>query len=210
MESRKNLKRSSAPPSTFERIERMHPHKMLIWLAVIGSTLIFTFLLVAFTYTHIALDSKLVFNFPKAFVVSTFLLLLSSFTMRGVVTAFRQDRLREVRNQLALTLLLGLSFIASQAVGWQQLIGQNIDLSHEVGVSYLYALSGLHVLHLLAAITYVTYLYIQFFRVRKDPVGCLILHTNPYQGVKLEMATILWHFMDVLWFVLFFYFLFTF
>jgi cytochrome c oxidase subunit 3 len=210
MESRKNIKRSSPPPSTFERIERMHPHKMLIWLAVIGSTLIFTFLLVAFTYTHVALDSKLVFKFPKAFVVSTFLLLLSSFTIRGVVTAFRDDRLREVSNQLGLTLLLGLSFIASQVIGWQQLMAQDIDLSREIGISYLYALSGLHVLHLIAAIAYVSYLYVQFFRVRRDPVGALILHTNPYQGVKLEIATILWHFMDVLWFVLFFYFLFTF
>lgn len=188
----------------------MHPHKMLIWLAVIGSALIFAFLLVAFTYTHISLGSTLVFEFPKAFVVSTFLLLISSFAIRGVVTAFKEDRLRDVRRQLALTLLFGISFIVSQFVGWQQLMVQNIDLSQEVGVSYLYALSGLHVLHLLAAITYVSYLYVRFLRVSRDPVQALILQTNPYEGVKLGMATILWHFMDLLWFVLFFYFLFTF
>ncbi|MFA0961675.1 heme-copper oxidase subunit III [Roseivirga sp. BDSF3-8] len=210
MESRKDLRKSSINPSTFDRIERMHPHKMLVWLALIGSTLIFSFLLVAFAYTRYSRGQGLVFDFPKAFVVSTFMLLLSSFTIKGVVQAFRQDRLHEVTRQLGVTLMLGMSFIASQAIGWQQLLAQNLDVSKAVGASYLYALSGLHVLHLLVALSFLAVLFVQFYRAHRDPVKALILHTNPYQGIKLEIATILWHFMDVLWFVLFFYFLFTF
>jgi len=34
--------------------------------------------------------------------------------------------------------------------------------------------------------------------------------TNPYQRIRLEMLTTYWHFIDILWVGLFFYFLFSF
>ena len=201
--------KKAAQQTVIGRLEKLHPHKTLLYLAIFGSCLLFGFLITAYalkTDDHTFIN----FRFPKAFVVSLVLLLLSSFSISKALGAFRDDDIKALKHSLGFTLLLGLAFTISQYVGWYELNQSKIYLSGEVSGSYLYVISGLHVLHLAAGLVFLTAMYTQVSNVSRDQVKRLIMVTNPYQRIKLEMLTVYWHFLDALWVVLFFYFLFSF
>lgn len=195
--------------STIARLERVHPHKMLLYLSIFGSSLIFLFMITAYTFSRP--EGELVnFSMPKSFIVSLVLLLFSSFFISKVLPAFKKDNVKEVKRSLEITLLLGLTFTISQYVGWYEMNRSGIYLSGEESGAYLYVISGLHVLHLAAGLAFLTLTYTKVSTIYRDPVKSLIMVTNPYQRIRLEMLTTYWHFIDILWIGLFFYFLFSF
>ncbi len=204
----KNTKKA-AQPNVLDRLEKLHPHKTLLYLTIFGSCLLFGFLIVAYAAKSDA-NTYIDFEFPKAFIVSLVLLLFSSYSISRALTAFEADDMKTLKNSLGITLMLGLAFTISQYIGWYELTQSNIYLSGEVSGSYLYVISGLHVLHLAIGLVFLTMTYTQVSNISRDPVRQLIMVTNPYQRIKLEMLTTYWHFVDALWVVLFFYFLFTF
>lgn len=195
--------------STMARLEKIHPHKMLLYLAIFGSSLVFLFMITAYTFSRPDED-YIDFAMPKSFVVSLVLLLLSSFAISKALPAFKKDKIKEVKKALEITLLLGLAFTISQYVGWYELNRSGIHLTGKDSGAYLYIISGLHILHLAGGLVFLTLAYTKVTTVYRDPVKTLILITNPYQRVRLEMLITYWHFIDALWVVLFFYFLFSF
>ncbi len=205
----KNTERQKVS-TTFSKIEKLHPYKMLLYLAMIGSSLIFLFMILGHLTGKLHKDSYISFDFPKAFVVSLVLLLLSSFAMSKVLPAFLKDDMKTLKWYLGVTLFLGISFTLSQYVGWYELKNSGIHFSGKAAGSYLYVITGLHVLHLAGGLVFLTLVYTQISRVARDPVKVLIMVTNPYERMRLEMLTTYWHFIDTAWVILFFYFLFSF
>ncbi|MFP4090147.1 MAG: heme-copper oxidase subunit III [Cyclobacteriaceae bacterium] len=195
--------------SPITRLEKIHPHRMLLYLATFGSCLIFLFMVMAYSFSR-AEEDMISFNMPKSFVVSLVLLLFSSYTISKALPAFKKDNIKELKRALGLTMLFGLSFTISQYIGWYELNKSGIYLSGKSSGAYLYVISGLHVLHLAGALVFITMAYTKVSSVSLDPVKALIMITDPYQKLKIEMLTFYWHFMDALWVFLFFYFLFSF
>lgn len=199
--------------STFEKIEKLHPHKMLLYLAIFGSSLIFVFMLIAFTATHsgaVGAEGAREFRMPSAFVFSTLVLLFSSYFVSRFLRAYRNENMKKLRNLLGITLLLGFVFTLSQYWGWSQLELSGYSLIGMSSGAYLYVISGLHILHLVLGISFMTYQFVKISRVANDPVKRLIMVTNPYDKIKLEMLSTYWHYTDLLWLGLFLYFLFIF
>jgi cytochrome c oxidase subunit 3 len=195
--------------TTIARLEKIHPHKMLLYLSIFGSSLIFIFMITAYTVSRPEEDF-VNFTMPKSFIVSLVVLLLSSFFVSKVLPAFKKDKIKEVKRALEITLLLGLAFTICQYVGWYEMNRSGIYLSGKDSGAYLYVISGLHVLHLAGGLAFLTLTYTKVNTISRDPVKALIMVTNPYQRIRLEMLTTYWHFVDILWVVLFFYFLFSF
>ncbi len=194
----------------FKRIEEMHPHMVLLYVSMIGSGIIFLFTIVAFTVSRPDNIDFLKIDFPKSFIVSSFIMLTSSFTISRVLPAFEKDDLEEVKKWLGLTLLLGLVFSAAQVTGWRELQSNNIFFSGQRTGAYLYVMSGLHVIHMVGVMIYLVSLLMECHKTSKDVVKHLLYATNPYQKIKFKILTHFWHFTDVVWIVLFFYFLFSF
>ena len=188
-------------------IASFHPHKMLIILSVIGSSLLFLFMLFALTSTLFSLEDPVRIPMPRFFTISSFLILISSFFLLRVPPAFRQDAIEQVVTNLRWTLLFGLGFGISQIIGWWELDLKGITLAGTTLGSYIYVLSGLHLLHMLGGMLFLTSIYRRARRVKPDAVASFIYLANPYEKVKLDMLNIWWHFMDLLWLILFFYFL---
>ncbi|MDQ3392852.1 MAG: cytochrome C oxidase subunit III [Bacteroidota bacterium] len=208
-ESRKNIKKQ-AQETTFQKIEKLHPHKLFLYLAILGSSLIFTFMLIAYTTSRPDFLILQNFYFPKAFTVSTFVLMVSSYTISKIIRFYKSDEIKQLRNYLGYTLILGLAFSISQYIGWRQLETSGIYLSGDPSGAYLYVISGFHLIHLLGGLGFLGYFFVKSIYVAKDPIKSLIMVTNPCEKLRLEMLSTYWHFMDALWVVLFFYFLFTF
>ncbi|MGK7393798.1 MAG: cytochrome c oxidase subunit 3 [Candidatus Cyclobacteriaceae bacterium M3_2C_046] len=208
-ENKRNLKQESIR-STFQKIEKIHPHKMLLYLFIFGSTLIFAFMLVAYTLTLPNLAEFYNFKFPKAFIISVLAMLVSSFMMSGVFSSFEAENLKKVRNALIITFILGIVFAVCQYIGWQQLKEEGIFFTGKASGTYLYVITGLHLVHFISAIIFLTIILAEVYKAQKDPVKVLIMVTNPYEKIKLQILNTYWQYLDILWIVLFFYFLYSF
>lgn len=203
--------KNSQQGTTLEKIEKLHPHKMLLYLAIFGSSIIFAFMLIAFTASYTAPGpDEPGFVMPKAFVFSTLILLFSSYFVTQFLKLYQNEEMKKFRNYLGITIMLGLVFTLSQYWGWHQLDTTGNGLTGMSSGAYLYVISGLHILHLVGGIFFMTYQFIRISRVANDPVKSLIMVTNPYQKMKIQMLVTYWHFLDILWVGLFLYFLFMF
>ncbi len=191
------------------RIVAMHPYKTFLLVAILGIAILFLFLLVAFQLTK---NPQPIFNFkfPKSFVFSTVVLIASSFALNNILDNYKKDEVYIIINKLIITFVLGIFFTVSQFVGWRELSQNGTSFQGQVSGSYLYLISGLHMVHLLGGMIFLYVELILVWQKSKDAVKCLIYFTDPYERLKLELLRIYWHFMDVLWIVLFFYFLFSF
>jgi cytochrome c oxidase subunit 3 len=126
-------------------------------------------------------------------VVSTGLLLLSSGTMAWALHSIRREHKEALRRGLALTLLLGVGFLASQTANWLHLSASHLTMrSHLYGFTF-YVLTFLHAAHVvgglvpLAAVTWRAW--------RRGYTA------ERHAGVTY--TALYWHFLDVVWLVLF-------
>jgi cytochrome c oxidase subunit 3 len=207
---RKEKIRFDLRQEAYKKMESLHPHQVMLYVSMVGSAIVFLFMIVAFAVSRPEASDLVNPRFPKSFVVSTIVILLSSFSVSKVIPAFEKDNLEDLKKWMGITFLLGLVFAMSQLTGWKELSEYGISFSGDKARTYLYVISGLHVLHMAGIMIFLLAALMQCHKVSKDVVKQLVYATNPYQKIKLKMLADFWHFVDVLWLVLFLYFLFTF
>lgn len=194
----------------FQRVERFHPYETMLYLAMFGSGLIFLFLVVAFLSSGLNQLEGRNQHVPVAFLVSTFLLVTSSYTATKMRLYFHEERLEELEKSLMYTLLLGVSFTVLQFLGWKELQNMGIDFEGIASGSFLYVLSGIHIIHLLGAMIFAVMLWVQLRNSKKDEIKSLILMVNPFEKMRIRLFTTYWRFMDAIWLILFLLFVISF
>jgi len=199
------IKNSAYPgdPQWIEKLRRMHPFKLFIYVSIIGIVVLFAFLALGFALTN---DLKK-YYLPSYFTISTLFMLISSLTMSKSIAFYKTDNPKLLNRYLAATFLLGLLFIGSQMCGWKELMDKGIYFSGAVNGSYLYLLSGLHLVHFFGGIFFFLFVYFRAFAAYRDPVKNLVYVTDPYEYMLLDLLNIYWHFMDFLWLGLYLLFL---
>jgi cytochrome c oxidase subunit 3 len=189
------------------KIERLHPHFTLLYLGIVGSSLIFLFLGLSFVLSLVKSMGPVAF--PRFFALSTIVLLFGSFVAQKLPTNFAKDQVGQLRANLQLLLLCSGLFLVSQLLGWYELTSSGVLFRNNTSGALLYILSGLHLLHLLAGVVYNAVLVVQAGAMQADPVKALVVLSSPYEHLKIKMLVTYWHFLDVVWLVLFLIFLFT-
>ncbi len=196
--------------------------RALLWLGIVSIVMLFGGLTSAYIVRQG--EGKWVeFALPQLFKLSSVIIVLSSLSMQWGLSAIKKDKIKILKTALFITFLLGLGFIVSQYYAWSELYHNGIvftgrisDIKTDyqyipsgketvaevsdagnVAGSFLYVLTGLHVMHLIVG---VIALIIVFSRAL---LGKYTL-TN-YNGVK--MCAIYWHFLGGLWLYLFFFLL---
>lgn len=193
----------------FRRLENMHHHKTFLFFAIIGSTL--AFLSLVFLYAIRISDLKVLdgFTLPKIFSVSTIVFLISSYTISRCASAFKADNMNDLRISLFLTLILGMVFCATQVLGFRELYKAGFYINEHPGVAFLYLITGFHLMHVLLGFVAVSYLNFNANIVSNDMVKQLLFFSSKREKNKLEIVTFYWHFVDVIWLVVYFVFLFS-
>lgn len=210
MQQDRKDKKKELKKSTFSTIEKMHPYKMLLYLVILGSTFLFLFLVLAFNISQPFINKYEYLKVPKAYVISTIILLLSSFQISKLVAYYKTDNLKALTTSIGITLILSAVFIVVQYIGWIEISNMGGIFVGMINDSYLYVIVGLHIFHFLTGLFFLGYSYYNLMKVPKDPVYSLLLFTNPFEKMKLELLVTYWHFINILWMATFFYFLFTF
>ena len=125
--------------------------------------------------------------------VLTAILVTSSVTMQFGVWAIRKNNQRRLILWLGVSLLLGATFLAMQALEYANLIREGMTLSSGVFGSTFYTLTGFHGAHVAGGAAFIL---IVLLRARSGQFTARHHDT-------VEMASYYWHFVDVVWIGLF-------
>lgn len=173
----------------------------MVWLGIGGSVLLFTVLLGVYIVRQSSpgwADVAL----PNVFVMSTLVILLSSLTLHNAKQAFGRENFSGFRINIATTLVLGTLFILLQGWGWRQMIRSGVGLEGNPAGGFIYIISGLHLLHILIGLVFIAITLAEALR-RRAYVEAFVYSVNPPNQLKIRLITLYWHFVDILWIVLF-------
>ncbi len=184
-----------ALPEEPREILSMHPKKFALWLFIASIIMIFAAMSSAYIVRK-GDGNWLDFDLPQMFWISSGIILLSSVTMQWAHFSAKKDNLSALKIAMAVTFVLGLAFIWAQYQGWQDLQLRNIWLggkgSNPAG-SFVYVMTGLHIVHLVTGIVFLLLVLIAAFR---DEIHAKAM-------TRMDMCTTYWHFLDFLWIYLF-------
>lgn len=181
--------------------KRREPFQFMLWLGILSSTLLFLFILVVFVKKEFE-NQEIPLQLPFTFWLSTLFILASSVTLRLSANLLEKQDFPAYRNMLLITNILGLAFLSSQLWGWMFLFQQNIFPSNNTGGSFIYILSGLHLIHTLGGVVALSMVYSRSMRNRTF-VDSFVDSVNPPSRLRLKLTSLYWHFVDVVWIVIF-------
>jgi len=174
--------------------------KPMLWVAMISMTMMFAGLTSAYVVSRSRTD-WVSFNLPNAFSISTILIVLSSLTFLMSKKFIKKGNQQITTLFLVSTLLLGLGFVYFQFDGFSQLYQEGLYFAGDqstVKSSFVYGITIAHLVHIFAGI--IVLIVVLFNHLFKKYSA-----TN-YLG--LELGAIFWHFVDIVWIYLFFFFYF--
>lgn len=184
---------------------RREPFGFMLWLGVIGSSLLFGVIFLEYILHSQGANWQLPV-LPDMFWLSTLVILFSSITLHEANLAFIQERFLHYRIFLAATLMLGVTFMLLQGWGWLALIeGGNFNNQH-TSLGLIYLLTGLHLLHILIGVVYLGVLFRKALKNRTY-VDSFVYSVNPPNRLRLKLITRYWHFVDMLWVAVFLFLL---
>lgn len=191
-----------SPAEKLKRRLRFHPVRVFTYLIILGiSSAFLTLVFCYFATTAGSVWNK--FSLPQIFHANTVIILVSSYTVWQMRRANIRDDHAGYKSALLITALLGLAFTAFQLFGWYELLGSGVGFQRNISGSYLYLISGLHLLHLLVGVGFLFWFLYRAYVVDKDAYMSLMFETDPVAKLKIEMMGLYWHFVDVLWLFLY-------
>jgi heme/copper-type cytochrome/quinol oxidase subunit 3 len=125
--------------------------------------------------------------------VTTFVLLMSSLMMVLALSAVQRGDPRGSRLFLLLTALLGLVFLAGQVFEFSHFAHEGLGLGRNLFSGTFFLTTGFHGAHVTVGVIWLLTLWAMAMRGR----------LGPEKSLKVEVAGLYWHFVDVVWIVLF-------
>ncbi|WP_255157749.1 cytochrome c oxidase subunit 3 [Siphonobacter sp. BAB-5385] len=182
--------------------KRREPFGFMLRLAMFGSVLIFVFVLLAYILRRHGDTNWDNVTLPRIFWLSTAVILASSATLHSAKSAFRKEHFLNYRIMLGLTLALGVSFVVLQIIGWNEMLQRGISMQGSPAGAFIYMISGLHVLHIVGGLFFLARSFWEALRNHKY-LDAYVYSVNPPNQLKLNLMTLYWHFVDILWILLF-------
>ena len=171
-------------------------YKLLLWFAMISMVMMFAGLTSAYIVSTSRKDWLKDFELPQAFIISSIIIILSSFTFHSALTTIRKNDRSKTSLWLLVTLVLGILFVIFQFIGF----GQIIELGYfftgsesTVNTSFLYIIVILHLAHLFGGLIALLIIIYKDFKKKY----------NSTQTLGIELGAMYWHFLDLLWVYLF-------
>src|SRR6266403_312421 len=154
-------------------------------------------------HTNVLLHDWFPVPLPRLLLINTAVLLISSFTME---LARRQAARKAALAQfpsvpgvsvdadekvswLALTVVLGLSFLTGQWMVWRELAASGFYVSSSPSSSFVYLLTGMHGVHLFGGV----------LAMLTAGVGFVLRRPADSQSIVVDVTSWYWHFMALLW-----------
>ena len=174
--------------------------KPMLWVSMISMVMFFAGLTSAYVIS-MRRDDWVTFELPDAFYISTLLIILSSITISISQRLIKKGKRELSIAFLLITFALGIAFVWQQYAGFEDLRSAGLFFTgptSTVSTSFIIGITLMHALHVFAGIIVllvVIYNHFNYKYTSDDLLG-------------FELGAIFWHFIDVLWIYLFFFFYF--
>ena len=186
------LKQDSGAPEQ----PSINPTKFVVWLLIVASIMLFA----SFTSAYIVRRGEgnwLSFDIPVMFAISVAIAILSSISIQWAYAMAKKDELLKLKTALFITIVLGLSFCASQWMGWQALVANNIHFVGNPSESFFYVISGVHLAHMIGGILFLIVVIFKTFQFKVHKKNLL----------TINLCVTYWHFLGLTWIYLYFFLL---
>ena len=200
------MQQASASEHHLETSTGLDNRKLMMWLFLASECLFFgslvaTYLLYKGRSTNPPFPTDTTVNgveyqglFDIPFTsVSSFVLLMSSLTMVLALAAVQRGDRKGTQVWLLATALLGIVFLAGQAFEFTEFYREGLTLSTNVFGTSFFVLTGFHGAHVSVGVLIMLSLYAMAARGR----------LTQEKSLNVELAGLYWHFVDVVWIVIF-------
>jgi cytochrome c oxidase subunit 3 len=151
--------------------------------------------------TNVLLHDWFPVPLPRLLLINTGVLVISSITMELARRRAARKALAQIASVgvlvdadekvswLALTVVLGLSFLAGQWMVWRELAASGFYLSSSPSSSFVYLLTGMHGIHVFGGVV----------ALLTAGVASMLRRPADSQSIVLDVTGWYWHFMAFLW-----------
>ena len=188
-----------------QRTYSVPPSSIIMALILIGITALFGALSVAYLYSRIDKGMESI-RVPGLFVFNTFILASSSYCIQQCRKYFNLKNEKLVLRWGLFTIAATLLFLLLQGIAWNHLLSKQILPGSSGGHGYLFAISILHFLHVVAGLPFLIRILLPLYKSSKEG-NAVLYFLNDEEKTKLKHTAWYWHFIDVMWIYLMVFFL---
>jgi len=167
--------------------------KLGVRTIMVVSTVIFSLFIVSYSDRMLVHDWRSLSE-PWLLWINTIILVFTSFIFHKAKNFSDKNELEKAKNYLLLVGFLTFAFITGQLLVWQHYVNLGQYVSTNPANAFFYLFTALHGLHVLGGL---------FFWGRATTK----LFTKNYNVLKIkqaiELCAIYWHFLLIVWFILF-------
>ncbi|GAA3765493.1 cytochrome c oxidase subunit 3 [Flavobacterium ginsengiterrae] len=179
-----------------EQVRKSKSAKLILLFAMVSMTMMFAGLTSAFVVSKSRADWLTNFQIPIAFYFSTAVIIGCSVTFFLAKKAIQKDNRTAATAFLLATLGLGVSFVVLQFAGFGQIIDSGYYMTGQgssITTTFLYVIALMHLLHLAGGLISLLIIIYNHFKQKY----------NSTQTLGIELGAMYWHFLDLLWVLLF-------
>jgi cytochrome c oxidase subunit 3 len=170
--------------------------KLAMWLFLGGEVVFFVTLILAYVYFRLRspapfAEVRATINLPLI-ALNTVILLSSSYVLLRAVEAIRAGRTGAMRLALVGVFVLGAAFLAGQAYEWTNLFAEGFGVDTIFGTPF-FTVTGVHGTHVLVGLIWLGVVLGSAWRG--------VYSASNHRG--LEQFGLYWHFVDLVWGVIF-------
>jgi len=169
-------------------------YKLLLIFAMASMTMMFAGITSAYIIGKSRPDWIKDFELPSAFFYSTITIVACSVAVHFAKVAIKKNDRSKTTLFLFTTLVLGIAFAYFQRLGFYELSLKNLyPTGGSITVSFLFVIVLAHILHLAGGILSLLITIYNHFKQKY----------NSTQFVGIELCAMYWHFLDLIWVLLF-------
>lgn len=178
------------------RSSSLPDHKLLMWIFLASDCMFFGSLIGTYlVYKGRSITGPYpldLFDIPLT-TVSTFVLLMSSFLMVIALHALRQDDVPRFRLWTFGVAFFGAIFLGFQVYEFSHFVHEGLTVGQNLFGSSFYVLTGTHGVHVAVGIIWLLAILISSY----------VRPMRAKDASYLEVAGLYWHFVDIVWIVIF-------
>lgn len=130
---------------------------------------------------------------PGGAVATTAILILSSATMFAATHSIRRGATGSFKAFIAITLALGIGFLAGQGYVWSGLLKSGVAAGANLYTFSFFFMSGLHAAHVIGGLIFLSIV----------TASAMAGKYTAGSHSQVKYCSVYWHFLDVAWMVLF-------
>jgi heme/copper-type cytochrome/quinol oxidase subunit 3 len=174
----------------------LNHRKILIWAFLASECMFFATLISTYmVYRHQSFTPPYpedIFSIPVT-SISTFVLLTSSLAMVLALAALQRGDIKRAKLWILATAGFGTTFLMFQVYEFNQFFHEGLSPKTSIFGSTFFTLTGTHGAHVTIGVTWLISL---FFAAVKGKL-------KQENSLNLEIAGLYWHFVDIVWIVIF-------